>query len=470
MVSSNTGTALTSGLISLGGSTSSGIGGQGGPDNPIGYCGYVFNTETRLYTVRFRHYWPALGTWQARDPLDYVDGGNLYEYCRGMPAVAVDPFGQRSWLGRLVFGGGASDDANEDAHKGGCDAIRAKLCNGGLDPKHVAHYQQMLKEWNCGETAGHEIGRAYSQGFGEGWSAGSYGIVGAFTGGLIDEDYGFFGQNRRVVDGVGLDSDYYTYGTWGGRGYVFFIVAYAYLAPGAEPGAAEGGNCFAAGTKVGTPAGDRNIEDINPGDKVYAYDFRNDCVVEDTVEAVHHNVTYRWVDIEIDGEVIRATRSHLFWSETDQAWCKAADLRPGVEVRLQSGEVATVCSLKIEELTKPEDTYNFEVRHQHNYFVGKAGMLVHNGPNFIVTPRGKVFPLPANAVPGPLDSGKPGISWKGGPGGNGLDEDVVEFSIRDPNWNQGTRASYYNAYGQKIDPYTGRTLSNADPMAHMACD
>jgi RHS repeat-associated protein len=96
MVSSNTGTALTAGLISLGGSTSSGIGGQGGPDNPIGYCGYVFNTETRLYTVRFRHYWPALGTWQARDPAGYIDGGNLYEYCQGMPATVNDPRGRET--------------------------------------------------------------------------------------------------------------------------------------------------------------------------------------------------------------------------------------------------------------------------------------------------------------------------------------------------------------------------------------
>ena len=77
----------------------------------------------------------------------------------------------------------------------------------------------------------------------------------------------------------------------------------------------KGGPCFAAGTKVSTPTGDVDIENIKTGDTVYAYDFDDAKVVEETVEATHQNFTYHWVEIELNGEIIRATKSHPFWVE-----------------------------------------------------------------------------------------------------------------------------------------------------------
>jgi RHS repeat-associated protein len=65
----------------------------GGPDNPIGWDGYVFNAETRLYTVRHRTYEPVLGRWMQRDPAGYVDGGNGLQYARSGPTQHVDPTG-----------------------------------------------------------------------------------------------------------------------------------------------------------------------------------------------------------------------------------------------------------------------------------------------------------------------------------------------------------------------------------------
>lgn len=64
-----------------------------GPGSPIGYDGYVFNAETKLYTVRFRHYEPLLGRWLERDPLEYQDGLNPIEYVRGRSLRATDPLG-----------------------------------------------------------------------------------------------------------------------------------------------------------------------------------------------------------------------------------------------------------------------------------------------------------------------------------------------------------------------------------------
>jgi RHS repeat-associated protein len=78
-------------------SSSGGVGEAGlfsrGVRNSIGYCGYVFNEDSGLYTVRFRTYSPTLGRWLERDPAGYVDGMGLYEYVRGGPIAAVDPRG-----------------------------------------------------------------------------------------------------------------------------------------------------------------------------------------------------------------------------------------------------------------------------------------------------------------------------------------------------------------------------------------
>jgi RHS repeat-associated protein len=78
-------------------SSSGGVGEAGlfsrGVRNGVGYCGYIFNDESGLYTVRFRSYSPTLGRWLERDPAGYVDGLSLYEYVRGGPIAAVDPSG-----------------------------------------------------------------------------------------------------------------------------------------------------------------------------------------------------------------------------------------------------------------------------------------------------------------------------------------------------------------------------------------
>ncbi len=64
-----------------------------GPDNSIGYAGYVFNHEREDYSVRFRMYNPDLGRWMQRDPIGYEGGGNLYGYASGAPIGLTDPMG-----------------------------------------------------------------------------------------------------------------------------------------------------------------------------------------------------------------------------------------------------------------------------------------------------------------------------------------------------------------------------------------
>jgi RHS repeat-associated protein len=58
-----------------------------GVNNRAGYAGYTFSPATQQYHVRHRAYDPLVGAWGERDPMEYVDGVNLYEY------VASDPVG-----------------------------------------------------------------------------------------------------------------------------------------------------------------------------------------------------------------------------------------------------------------------------------------------------------------------------------------------------------------------------------------
>ncbi|RLS91449.1 MAG: hypothetical protein DWI10_06365 [Planctomycetota bacterium] len=71
--------------------------------NRTGYCGYRFAPETETYLARNRWYEPKLGRWIERDPLEYVDGMNLYEYVRSRPIDGLDPTGLDDWWRDPLF-------------------------------------------------------------------------------------------------------------------------------------------------------------------------------------------------------------------------------------------------------------------------------------------------------------------------------------------------------------------------------
>jgi RHS repeat-associated protein len=58
------------------------------------YAGYRFETAISLMHVRHRVLNPALGCWVQRDYLKYIDGGNLYQYCRHSPITLLDSTGR----------------------------------------------------------------------------------------------------------------------------------------------------------------------------------------------------------------------------------------------------------------------------------------------------------------------------------------------------------------------------------------
>ncbi|MGB0370139.1 MAG: RHS repeat-associated core domain-containing protein [Opitutales bacterium] len=137
--------------------------------------------------------------------------------------------------------------------------------------------------------------------------------------------------------------------------------------------------CFIAGTLVATPNGDVEIQDIEVGDIVYAYNFETGEVVEQEILQTYKNFTYYWVDIDVGDEVITATRKHRFWVESEETWIPAIDLKEGMSVLSQNGEELEIFSVNLRQIDDPQDTFNLEVEGDHNYFVGTSGTLVHNG-------------------------------------------------------------------------------------------
>jgi len=61
--------------------------------NPCAWTGQRYDADVRLYHFFHRVYSPRLGRWLHRDPLDYVDGVNLYCYLGADPLYGTDPYG-----------------------------------------------------------------------------------------------------------------------------------------------------------------------------------------------------------------------------------------------------------------------------------------------------------------------------------------------------------------------------------------
>jgi len=125
-------TALPEGWVSDVRSTST------GPDNSIGYAGYVFNPERDDYTVRLRVYEPSLGRWRQSDPIGYRGGKNLNDYVGDNPLKWADPFGlEPEFVGPIHPGDDLSDPRNDP--DGDCGITVRKYSTGRKHAPDTGH-------------------------------------------------------------------------------------------------------------------------------------------------------------------------------------------------------------------------------------------------------------------------------------------------------------------------------------------
>jgi RHS repeat-associated protein len=172
----------------------------------------------------------------------------------------------------------------------------------------------------------------------------------------------------------------------------------------------NGSKCFAAGTLVATPEGERAIDLIKVGDLVLSQD-------EATGEQSARRVTQTFVTLDqqvieatlaaADGvERLVATLTHPFYVE-GQGFTSASELEPGMSVMTASG-TATVQGLR--RMEGHRTVYNIEVESTHTYFVGRLRSWVHNACPTVYA--GKTAPGPYADADGWIPLRGPGRDWK----------------------------------------------------------
>jgi hypothetical protein len=136
-------------------------------------------------------------------------------------------------------------------------------------------------------------------------------------------------------------------------------------------------SCFAKGTLVWTKTGKREIETLQIGDLVLAQDA-------DTGELAYKPIIGRTVrppseivKLSVDGEELQTTLGHPIWV-AGVGWRMAKELADGAILHGVNGPARVDAVAKADEA----EAYNLIVADFNTYFVGKAGVLVHDN-----TPR-----------------------------------------------------------------------------------
>ena len=128
-------------------------------------------------------------------------------------------------------------------------------------------------------------------------------IVGAVMGGLTSA---FSGGNVLEGTASGLMNGLFDGFMWGG------------ITAGVSNVIKPGSFCFIAGTKVLTDSGQKNIEDIEVGDQVLAYDEETGVTAYKPVLHLFRNTTKEWCTVSIrgaEGELyeITSTPGHKYF-------------------------------------------------------------------------------------------------------------------------------------------------------------
>lgn len=137
-------------------------------------------------------------------------------------------------------------------------------------------------------------------------------------------------------------------------------------------GGGGGGGCFASDTLISIEGGQKQICDIEVGDKVWAYDEIGQPVLSFVTETFYHqkDKIYR---VNHETGNIDITLNHWVLKE-DGEYQEMGDFVVGDKLLTTDNELSKINSI---EFLKEEPVYNFKVSHLHSYIAN--GIKVHNG-------------------------------------------------------------------------------------------
>ena len=317
----------------------------GATPNAYLYRGERYDADLKLYYLRARWYNPVTGRFMTRDPYSgsAYDPASLhrYNYARSNPSNFLDP------SGRATLGEYALSFTNQAAKNVAVGAVGLSVA--------------------CMIRA----------------DAGILYLVGEFS-----------HDNQTVIDAkadftnclASITVEQLTEATLLGWGFgVVFEELGGMLREflqGAEPEPLLSDCCFAAGTPVHTDHGAVPIERIRVGDKVWSLNRTTGKQELKTVTALTAQHRDRLIELRIEGEAapLRPSLDHPFWvrraSAGHEAWIEAGAMLVGDLVLDRGGNWHKVLAVK--PLEGLQTVYNFEVDGDHDYYVGKSGLLVHN--------------------------------------------------------------------------------------------
>ncbi|WP_415830431.1 polymorphic toxin-type HINT domain-containing protein, partial [Kibdelosporangium persicum] len=133
-------------------------------------------------------------------------------------------------------------------------------------------------------------------------------------------------------------------------------------------------NCFPAGTPVAVANGSKPIEQIAVGDHVWARQISTGRSQLRRVEGLFNKHATEMLTISV-GENVHVTPQHPFWV-VGKGWVDAGKVAVGDQFQSLSGGKPVVEAVTVQPVVTT--VYNFEVEGDHNYYITKAQLLVHN--------------------------------------------------------------------------------------------
>lgn len=137
------------------------------------------------------------------------------------------------------------------------------------------------------------------------------------------------------------------------------------------------GEGFVEGTLVGTPSGYVPIDELSAGDSVVSYNMQTGALEYDVVSRIEQKTIDSFVLITLGETLLAVAPEHrLYCPFEEDAWVMARAITKQHQIAMVPPQVVAVDG--IETIKHPVKTYSLSVQKNHNFFVSKQGILVHN--------------------------------------------------------------------------------------------
>ena len=324
--------------------------------------------EGNSYDFGARMLDPRVGRWFANDPSAHLQpSSSPYSFANNNPVILVDPDGELPIIPLLIKAGAA----------GGADMMMQVAMSYYFDDdvKSIGQafekvdYLQVARSAAEGlipwKVPGGKLGKAGATALGDVMTnAISAGVAGKeysksqavqdFTAGFLSDLAG--GEIADLVKKFG-----------GNKVRQVFT----------KLGLPDPCGCFTARTQIYTKNGYKNIENVQVGDLVWAYNEKTNNQELKKVINTYVKVRDHIYKIYFGENIIEATEDHPFF--IGGSWLKVKELKVGDLLTLYNGKKLPIS--KIEFIKGKFEVFNFEVEEDHTYYVSLGNILVHNsGP------------------------------------------------------------------------------------------